>query len=349
MDIDFNEINYLSDPDLLTLKADFNQFLLSLTGPTVIDISGKDPSRTRVITTLLHGNEPSGLIALHRWLTEDSKCPTPETNIRIIIASIEAASAHPLFSNRYITGGLDLNRCFGSTQNTSYYQRANLITHAINEVSPEAVVDLHNTSGYGPAFAVSPIITTDGLSLASYFCQTMILSSFRLGALMEQNFNCPTITIECGGSNDEQSHEVAFEGIKRISSHLDITSSHQQKTVEVIYRPLRLKTKPDVNLDYAAHDEGYAGVTLKSTIEQFNYGSAIQGQMLGWLDERGLDNLELLDDKKNNVLNDYFDTRDNQLICAVNIRIFMATTNKKIAQNDCLFYVVKSPTGEPYS
>ena len=69
MEIDFSEINYLVDPDEQTLKADYEQFLLSLTGPTVIDITGLDTTKCRVITHLLHGNEPSELIAIHRWLT----------------------------------------------------------------------------------------------------------------------------------------------------------------------------------------------------------------------------------------------------------------------------------------
>jgi len=348
MDIEFNEMNYLSNPDLVILKADYEQFLLSITGPTVIDIKGKDSSRCRVINTLLHGNEPSGLIAVHRWLTEEFKLPVPETNIRIIICSVEAASVRPLFSTRYVKDGKDLNRCFGSDQETDYYRRANLIEQAIRDVAPEAIVDLHNTSGYGPPFAVSPSITTDGLSLASFFCQTMILSSIHLGALMELDFGCPVVTIECGGSHDEQSHEVAFEGIQHIATCPDINYFHQEKSVDVIYRPLRLQIKPGIELSYSEHDEGYEGVTLKSNIEQFNYGSACQGQMLGWLDENGLDNLQLLDDAKENVIEEYFCTRDSQLVCAVHVRIFMATTIKNIAQNDCLFYVVKVPPGDTF-
>ena len=102
MDIDFTEITYLKDPIQSELQADFTQFLLSLTGPTVIDISGKNPSKSRVITTLLHGNEPSGLIAMHRWLTQEGEIPTPEVNLRFIICSVEAASTGSLFTHRFL-------------------------------------------------------------------------------------------------------------------------------------------------------------------------------------------------------------------------------------------------------
>ena len=131
MNIDFSDIEYLKNPNGITLKADFKQFLLSLDVPTVIDISGKDQNRCRVIVTLLHGNEPSGLIAIHRWLTSHKELPTPETNIRFIICSVEAANATPLLSHRILEGGIDINRCFGSDNNKGYYQRAKIIEKII--------------------------------------------------------------------------------------------------------------------------------------------------------------------------------------------------------------------------
>lgn len=346
MKIDFDDIEYMTDPDEITLKGDFQQFLLSLAVPTVIDITGKNPDLCRVIVTLLHGNEPSGLIALHRWLS--TKIDMPETNIRIIIASVEAANETPLLTHRYLDGGMDLNRCFGNVKNTDYYKRARLIERAIDQVVPEAVIDLHNTSGSGPAFAVSPVISPDGLTLTSFFCDSIILSNIQLGALMEQNFNCPVITIECGGANDEQAHEVAFEGISKLAQCCAIEQFHQQNSVDIVYKPLRLKLKQYRSLTYADHYDGDIGVTLVTKIEQFNFGSARKGQLIGWLDEKGLDNLELINDIGENVVEQYFTVRDNQLVCATNMRIFMATSDKNIALNDCLFYIVNQPTTNSY-
>jgi len=348
MNLDFDDIEYLKDPDDITLKGDFKQFLLSLDVPTIIDITGKDVSRCRVIVTLLHGNEPSGLIASHRWLTASNLDEKPETNLRFIICSVEAANATPLLSHRFLDGGLDLNRCFGSEYEHGYYKRAALIESAINAVTPEAIVDLHNTSGSGPAFAVSPLLSTRGLTLASFFCDSVILSGIHLGALMEQNFNCPVITIECGGANDEQAHEVAFQGIDQLAKCLSLDNCRQRKQVDIVYKPLRLKLKPHKSLSYACHNEGYHGVTLISKIEQFNYGGAREGQLLGWLDEHGLDNLELINETNKNVVSDYFTVRDNQLVCKTNMRIFMATANKNVALSDCLFYIVNLSGNEAF-
>lgn len=359
MDIDFSEINYLENPSVKELHADYEQFLLSMSGPTVIDVTGINTNRYRVINTLLQGNEPSGLIALHRWLTTRDSDKLPYTNLRFIICSVEAASKSPLFSRRFIEGNHDINRCFGKVAQMHIVkdanleknyqgcrQRASLIEGAIREVNPELVIDLHNAASPSPTFSISSVITTETLSLASFFCQTLVLSDLRLGSLMEQKFTCPFITIECGGNLDEQSHEVAFAGISRIANCECIDYIHQEKNVEVIYRPLRLRTKDNIKLSYAKHDEGYSGITLKSNIEYLNFGGAHQEEMIGWIDGHGIANLELLDKKGNNVVDEYFYARDNQLVCRHNLRIFKATENKQVALNDCLFYVVKQTSNE---
>jgi len=349
MEIDFSEINYLQDPNWQDLHADYEQFLLSMTGPTVIDITGLDTKKCIVITTLLQGNEPSGLIALHRWLTTRETQRLPKTNLRFIICSVEAACIKPLLSQQFIDGSTDINQCFGKKESYKIqiakhrgcYERAKLIAQAIREVNPAVVIDLHNTPNPGPSFAISPIITIETLALASFFCQTLILSDLQMGSLMEQDFDCPFITIECGGRFDEQAHEIAYAGICQVANCEDISYIQQEKNIEVIYLSLRLRVRKGVNLSFAEHDEGYSGITLKQNINCFNFGGANQDEMIGWIDGNGLENLHLLNKHGDNVINEYFYIRENQLVCKQNLRLFKATSDKKIALNDCLFYVVK--------
>lgn len=353
MDIDFSEINYLVDPCSRTLHADYQQFLLSLIGLTVIDINGENSDEWRVISTLLHGDEPSGLIALHRWLTTENSLPRPKTNIRLIISSVEAATYQHLFQHRYLPDGIDLNRCFNEktireskdAKNKNidgYIERAKLIACAIREVNPKAIIDLHNTSGNGPAFAVSTLITPSVLSITSYFCDTLILSDINIGAMMELDFSCPVVTIECGGSSDDQAHEVAYQGIKNFAQCDSHCALPQDKSVQILYKPLRLVIKTGRKLSFSEHDEGYSGVTLRKNIEQFNYGGCCDGLLLGWLDDKGLDNIEMLNDQGVNVVAKYFKMLDNKLVCATSLKIFMASNQTDIARSDCLFYVVNN-------
>lgn len=336
MAIDFSDICYLKNPDSITLKADYTQFLLSLCGPTVIDITHEDSEQWYVITTLLHGNEPSGFIALHQWLIQEER--PQNVNLRFIICSVEAAQYQPIFSQRFLPGGEDINRCFNSEKQTNYNQRAHLIEDAIKEVSPVLVVDMHNTSGSSPAFCVSAHMNKQHLKLASFFCDNLILSHISLGALMEITIDCPVITLECGGCTDIQANKVAYEAITTLALGVDINNSHKQ-TIKVIHHPMRLVLAEDIDVSFSLEDQGEDGVTIIENIEQFNYGLCHAGQILGWSDNEGLSNLKLLDEYKNNVIDDYFYFEDNRLIAACDFQIFMATKQRYIAQSDCLFYI----------
>ena len=84
-------------------------FLRGLDGPACLFLSGQDSGHTRALVTLLHGNEPSGAMALHRWLQSGQH---PAVNVVCIVASVAAALAAPLFSHRMLPRARDLNRCF---------------------------------------------------------------------------------------------------------------------------------------------------------------------------------------------------------------------------------------------
>jgi hypothetical protein len=335
------KITYLSNPSKEQLYDNAEQFLLSLTSTTVIDVSGKHPDICRVIVVLVHGNEPSGFIAMHRWLSLANKYQRqPLTNLRFIIASVEAAQCQPMFSTRFLAGGKDLNRCFGTDDNYGYFQRANLICAAIKEVSPEFVVDLHNTSGYGPAFAVTVKKGQAQSALASLFCQSMIFSGLRLGALMEQDFNCPIITIECGGSQDQQSHQVAFNGLEQLSRYSQLEHCHHLQLVEILDQPLRVQLDQDASLSYNNSKQDDISLTLIKDIEQLNFGVTSKGRGLGWLDKNSLEDIFIIDNLGNNLASDYFEVVEFELIAKTDVRLFMATKTKEIALSDCLFYIM---------
>jgi len=351
MEIDFSEINYLQNPTWKELHADYEQFLLSMSGPTVIDVTGVNTHKCRVFISLLQGNEPSGFIALHRWLITKNVNDLPQTNLRFIICSVEAASKKPFFSRATISDCQDISRSFGKPEHQLINQdnsntRAQLIKKAIREVKPEAVIDLHNTIGPSPAFAISCRVTVEALSLTSFFCHTLVLSDVNSASLMGQDFSCSFVTIECGGRFDEQAHEIAFAGISHIANSKSIDYTHQKSNVEVIYRPLRLRLKGNTELSYADHDEGNKGITLKSNIEYLNFGGAQKNELIGWLDGDGINNVQLLDKEGNNVIDSYFYSRDNQLVCRKKLHIFKATSSKQAALNDCLFYVAKNTNNE---
>ncbi len=205
--------NFIRDPAPGSGGNNVEEFLRWLDGPTCFFFSGEDPGRTRALVTLLHGNEPSGAMALWRWLRSGRR---PAVNVVCIVASVVAALAPPLFSHRMLPRARDLNRCFRPPFHDAQGALAQEILEILRLHRPEAVVDMHNTSGSGPSFGVCTHMDRQHDALVSFFTQRLIVSNLGLGALMEiSESSVPTVTVEVGGRLDEQAHELAWEGLCR--------------------------------------------------------------------------------------------------------------------------------------
>lgn len=339
MAINFSKLSYLQNITAVDIPDTYQKWISELEAPTIIDFKVEGCERWRVVSTLLHGNEPSGFIALHRWILQEGY-KALAVNVRFIVCSVEAAQFEPLFSTRFLSGGKDINRCFGIKSLSDYYLRAELISSCIRQVKPEAIVDLHNTSGKSPAFGVSANGHKEHLSIASLFCDKVIVSHLKLGALLEQDFSCSVLTIECGNCHDEKAHQIALSGIEQFCSLNDVLNQNVEHDIEVIHQPIRLLLKHNVELTYS-EQMPTEGVSIRRDIEDFNQDVTYKGTSIGWVDEYGLDNFTIEDEQSHVQPADFFEVKNNQLVTTKDIRIFMATTKRKIAIHDCLFYIVK--------
>ncbi|MCW8833503.1 MAG: succinylglutamate desuccinylase/aspartoacylase family protein [Colwellia sp.] len=335
MSIFINETTYYSEADIDAIADTPLEFLRQLNGLCIIDIQGHDVNRTRVVTTLIHGNEPSGFIAVHQWLRKKTK---PATNMRIIICNIEAAQLPPEFSHRYLQAGQDLNRYFSmGKSNVAIVERAQQIKQAVLAVKPEAVVDLHNTSGLSPAFGVAIDDSEQALDLISLFTNKVILTGLRVGAIMEQNFSAPTVTIECGGAGQLQSHQLAYAGLTKFANEVSIFDRHANQ-VDIHRHPCRVELLPNVSVAFGHNHLPTADITLRADAEQLNNQLTPEGEFIGWYE--GKEKLPLTAKNEQGV--EQFDTmfsiQNGYIFTKQSLQIFMATTDPEIATNDCLFY-----------
>ena len=320
------------------LAPTVTEFLYQLRGPTVIKISGQDTSRCRVIVTLLHGNEPSGLKAVHRLIRERS---VPAVNILVAIVSIDAALAEPVFSNRFLPSQRDMNRLFQAPFDDEQGALAKSLLDIIREEKPEAVIDIHNTSGDGPAFSVCVERHTRYLDLASLFTHRLIITGHRLGALMEANLGCPILTVECGGAMQAESDDIAWRGVTRFITQPELYRSVTIEEMDIYHHPVRLELCENRQLVYSSEPDSNVDVTVPSHIDRRNFGVVRPDTALAWLGPSGLNALCVRDEQGGNVIDDFFVVQDNKLYPRTTLKLFMATTDPKIAMTDCLFYAVK--------
>lgn len=330
-----HELRVLRDPDPRSIPADCVAFLRDLDGPALIHVTGADPLRTRAIATLLHGNEPSGWRALHRWLRVGER---PRTSLLCLVGAVDAALHGEPFTHRHLPGVRDLNRCFREPFPDAPGRLAQQFIEAVRQHEPECLVDIHNTSGRSPAFAVAPREDPAHEALASLFCRHLVITDLALDSLMEISGDpCPAVTVECGGARDTQSDEVAWEGLLRLVGEPDVLA-HEPGAIELYHHPVRLEFEPGTRLAWHESPQPGADLTLRTDLERFNFGTADPAAPLGWLGSRGLVPLRVRSGSGRDVLADYFCARDGRLHPAQPLRFFMVTSSTEMALADCLLY-----------
>ncbi len=338
-----NTIDIWPNPRCEKIGHSVKEFLCNLNGPTWIDIPGQDNNRTRVLTTLLHGNEPSGTKALFNWLANPGRKP-PLTNLSCLICSVEAALLEPEFSHRYLPDTPDMNRCFRPPYDSTNGKLAEEILHRIRDLTPEAVIDMHNTSGAGPDFAVTTSLNTNYVNLAKNFSHRLILTELHLGALMEADLGCPIITLECGGSSDFQADQKALSALEWLTTGENLFRKNGAPQPDIYKHPLRFEIRDNVSICYADHPVADSNITLYPDIEKYNFGITPENICLGWVGPKGLGYFSAIDDCGHDIKGDLFCVKQDKLYTSQPLRLFMVTPRPEIAKKDCLFYLVRANT-----
>ncbi len=326
----------LIDASDLELGSSDTEMLDALRGPTWVSLAGRDRSRLRVATTLLHGNEPSGFRAIRRYLRSGR---VPATDLLFFFGSVSAAQILPRFSNRTLLSGRDLNRCFRPPYDGAEGRLAATVLARLEDRRPEALIDLHNTSGRGPAYGV--LMTRDRAcqQVAALWARHVVVTDLRLGALTEattQHF--PSAVVECGGREDPAADSVAWFGLREFADRA--TLFDRDAAPEVFEHPVRIELRAGCEIAFARQPVERADVTLYPDLDRHNFGMVDVGEPLGWLGPRGLDALMLRRASGTDTVDALLSQRAGALVASRAFRPLMITTHPDIAKSDCLFYAV---------
>jgi hypothetical protein len=324
-------------PATRDIPASAADFLAALGGPCAILVPGRDRGRVRAVTTLLHGNEPSGFAAVHRWLRDDAE---PAVDTLLVIANVEAALAPPGFDHRMLPGREDLNRCFLGPFTSRDGALAQAILQVLREARPEAVLDIHNNSGHNPPYAVGVEPTREALSLAGLFGHRFVWSHLQLGALMEAIADLPSATIEVGRSGDPAADEVAYAGLSRFLASTQLFGAGPPEAMQVLVMPMRVRLQPGTRLAIADAAEPDADLTIQADLDRHNFECIPQDSAIGWAEGTRLP-LELIDEAGRDRAAEFFRIEKGQLRTRIPLVPIMITTDPKAAAGDCLFYIVR--------
>jgi hypothetical protein len=313
-------------------------FLRGLGGPAVLRLPGRDRSRTRVVTTLLHGNEPSGVRAVHGLLRAGFE---PAVDALFVIGSIEAALAAPGFAFRRLPDAQDLNRCFREPFAGSEGALAREVLEVLRAARPEALVDLHNNTGRSVPYGVGPAAGPAELGLVALFASRYVHSDLRLGALVEATAEeFPSVVIECGRAGDPAADGVAGVGLERFLGAVRI-GEVASPGVRVVTDPVRVEAVPGIRLAVGDGPQSEADLTVAADMDQYNFGTLRAGHTIGWVRPGSSWPLRALRGDGSDVAHSFFSIENGEVRTRREAIAIMITNDPGCAVEDCLFYVVR--------
>ncbi|MBW2389380.1 MAG: hypothetical protein JRG89_13210 [Deltaproteobacteria bacterium] len=321
--------------DADAIGADPEHFLRALGGPSLIELPGRDRSRLRVISTLLHGNEPSGVRALHRWLGSD---PAPATDVLLFIGAVETALAAPGFAKRFLPGAKDLNRIWCEPFEGEEGALARAVLERLRARTPECHVDLHNNTGQNPAYGVTFQLGVPERNLVARYAHRIIHSPIKLGTIVEATCeDWPTVTLECGRSFDRAADDVAYRGTRRILETYDLGLHETPPLLEVVVDPVRVSVRSGIELAFGDGPDG-VGLVISREIDRHNFELVPAGTCIGWI-APGTDwPIEAIGDGGRDRSTELFAVEGNRLETRREMIPVMMTTHRENALADCLFY-----------
>jgi hypothetical protein len=154
---------------------------------------------------------------------------------------------------------------------------------------------------------------------------------------MEQSFNAPFATIECGGANEMSSHQVAKDGLHKFVSREFIFDNHAGQ-VAVYRKPLRIELVGDAAIGFSHDRLPTTDITLRADAEKFNRQCIPAGEFIGWCENGQQLPLQAIDEQGVNQIDNLIERNNGSLFAKQTMQFFMVNTDLEIVTNDCLFY-----------
>lgn len=310
----------------------------ALGAPTLIRVPGTGEQRPRAISTLLHGDESTGLEAVTRVLSRRRRHPF---DLFVLIGNVRAAIEPPGFAHRYLDDQEDYNRIWGLRQPTTRLrQAADSILERLLEADLETLVDVHNNSGDNPFYAIVTSENEASLNLATLFTSTILRWDLAAHTLMEALPDVASIAVECGLPGRPQSLAFALDGMRRYLGEPPIPTASVRRDYDLLGHLRKVMVRPEVRFDFGGslHDE--LDFVVVDDAERMNFVELPAGEVIGRVQEGGAVPLIVIDAAGDDVTDEHFEVIAGGVVVARrNGTPVMMTRSVEAARKDCLFYL----------
>ncbi len=306
-----------------------------LPGPSLFDLPGRDP-HPLFVSTLLHGNEDSGLAAAQEILRRHAARGLNRSLI-LFIGNIEAAAAHV----RTLPDQRDFNRVWPGTL-TPDDPRAHMARWIYEYVAKReafAAVDIHNNTGFNPHYSCVSKLEPKYIALAQLFSRIVVLFQRPRGTCAEAFAKlCPAITVECGKAGAESATAHAVELLEACLS-ISQLPDHAPAAHDIDLLRTCAIVKPPAGASFS-FDGSPADFIFRPDIDHLNFSELEAGASFGALGAQGA-RLEVIPgDGYDTPPANYFDYTGDEIRLARPAIPAMLTVDPRAVKQDCLCYLM---------
>lgn len=333
MSLSLKEITQL--PDWI-LSAKPEQLHKILGGPTLLHLPGKK-SQPLFISVLLHGNEPTGFLALQRLLQYYQGKLLPRA-ISIFFGNTQAAEV----GLRHLDNQPDYNRVWPGTElpECDETRLMQTIFDKMAAKKPFASIDIHNNTGLNPHYACINKLDNPFLHLAGLFGRLIVYFT-RPKGVQSLSFAelCPAVTLECGRPDQQHGVDHAFEYLNSCLHVAELSEkplSHHDITV--YHTVAQVKVRDNIRFGF---DQDNNDLILDKNLERLNFTEIQTGVQFGRVNN--LDSIPLVayDENGVDVTERFFKLDQNKLIIRCATMPSMLTLDEKVIRQDCLCYLME--------
>ena len=327
-----NEMNAIPDGFLTAKAAELHEVLKT---PTLIHLEGVK-SQPLFISTLLHGNETTGLYVVQRLLEKYRDRTLPRA-ISLFIGNIDAAKEN----QRRLHDQDDYNRIWPGTQHRDSAEKDMMqtVTRIMRKKKPFASIDIHNNTGRNPHYACINNLNPHGLLLASEFSDIAVYFTSPRGVQSAAFADfCPAVVLECGQSGERAGEEHALNYLETILALDDLTAPVRDK-LKLHHTVARVTLLPTATL--GIDDDERCDLNLNSQLEAKNFQLVDIGTEFAGA-TADMENLIVVSSESSeDVTAEYMERVENKLLFKKPVILSMFTTSETAIRQDCICYLME--------
>ncbi|MDH5458363.1 MAG: M14 family metallopeptidase [Nitrospinota bacterium] len=331
--MDLNIIDEIPNRLLEVSPSELHQVL---PGPTLLRIPGeKEPPF--FISTLLHGNEPTGFLAVQQLLNHYRRQDKPlPRSVWLFLGNVAAARENA----RHLPDQPDYNRIWkGGT-----FPEHRLVTQLLEILESTTMfagVDIHNTSGKNPHYACVNKLDGPFINLGKLFSPTIVYFT-RPDEVISRALAefCTAITIESGQARDPFGVDHVLDFLEQCLALDSIPKNANNPGAPKVYHSIaRIEVPDDCRIGFGESCQE-TDFNFVENLESMNFVEQAENTLVGWRCNPNL-KLAVVDEHGKDVSEGFISYTNGEIRLIRSIVPSMLTTYAPNVLDDCLGYLMQ--------